>query len=129
MTIAGVGGRALDKVDAVDVKRVMSIGRCGWQGWMLRWRGDVSELVGRYVFARTRRAEWKWWLVEDVVLIGWRLEQKEKRISTRGKGRNTSRFRSTMRGWYKSIVLFGVCYSRSIHIRSSVLHVVMVSRS
>jgi hypothetical protein len=30
MTIAGVGGRALDKVDAVDVKRVMSIGRCGW---------------------------------------------------------------------------------------------------
>jgi hypothetical protein len=45
---------------------------------MLRWRSDMSELVGRYVFARTRRAEWKWWLLEDVALIGWRLEQKEK---------------------------------------------------
>ena len=50
-----------------------------WGVMMLRWRSDVSELVGCYVFARTRRAKWKRWLVvEDVVLIGWRLEQEEK---------------------------------------------------
>jgi len=52
---------------------------------MLRRRSDVSEVVERCVFPRTRRAEWKWWLVEDFVLIGWRLEQNEKANAHRRK--------------------------------------------
>jgi hypothetical protein len=44
----------------------------------------VSEVAERCVFPRTRRAEWKWWLVEDFVLIGWRLEQNEK-ANTHGR--------------------------------------------
>ena len=57
--------------------------RCGVMA--PRRRSDVSEVVGRCVFVGTRRPEWKWWLIEGFVLIGWRLEQNEKANTHRRK--------------------------------------------
>jgi hypothetical protein len=90
--------------------------RC-WDVVMLRWRSNVSELVGHYIFVHTRGIEWKW-----LCWLGGDLSRTRKRISTQGKRRNISRLRDPRS---KSIFLVAVCYSKFIRIRSSTPHVVM----
>jgi len=60
-----------------------------------RRRSDVSEVVEHCVFACTRQAKREWWLIEDFVLIGWRLEQNEKANTDRRKREEHTRFPRT----------------------------------